>query len=131
MCDTIIKHCDYLRLFLLSYRLRRLKCQHLISFSAGIVEEFVVVSLVAIAVHGERSGLRAPDTDVRLDEINYVDLFTLIVVGKTCNDRDLTETASDEIREVSVRVAVVCFHRSGSVYLVAVVEVTLVAPFVL
>ena len=83
---------------------------------------------MTVAVHGIRSGLRAPETDVRLDEINYVDLFKLLVVGQTRDYRDLTESASDKIREVSVRVAVVFLHGSGGVYLVAVVEITLIAP---
>ena len=86
---------------------------------------------MAVTVHGEGSGLRTPETDIRLDEINYVDLFTLIVVGKLCDDRDLTETASDKIREVSVCVAVVSLHIVCFVHFVAVVEITLVAPFFL
>ena len=86
---------------------------------------------MTVAVHGIRSGLRAPETDVRLDEINYVDLFKLLVVGQTRDDRNLTETCSDKICEMRVRVAVVFLHGSGSVYLVAVVEVSLVAPLFL
>ena len=78
--------------------------------AARVVEKFVVVSLVAVAVHGKRGGLRTPDTDIRLTEIDDVDLCGGIVISQTAQYCNLAEACSDKIGEVRVRVAVVKLH---------------------